>query len=139
MQLAEILGRSPVHSVDEAVGIMKAIDAHLPDADGLKWFNRLYLNVTVSVRDAIDKAAFKDRPFLTQLDIVFANLYFTAVKDAEVEVSRAPSALAAASPRQTHAGHRADSVRARGHERPHQPGPARRHRGVIPDSRRRSD
>ena len=80
-----------MRSVDEAVEIMKAIDEHLPDADGLKWFNRLYLNVTRGVRTAIDGATFKDRAFLTQLDVVFANLYFSAL-EAEIEVSRAPSA-----------------------------------------------
>ena len=58
---------------------MTAIDEQLPDDDGLKWFNRLYLRVTVSVRKAVEGATFRDREFLAALDVVFANLYFAAL------------------------------------------------------------
>ena len=50
MSLIQILDRAPVHSIEDAIAIMKAIDESLPDSDGVKWFNRLYLRVTVSVR-----------------------------------------------------------------------------------------
>src|SRR5688572_14639476 len=58
---------------------MTAIDELLPDDDGLKWFNRLYLRVTVSVRKAVEGATFRDPEFLGALDVVFANLYFDAL------------------------------------------------------------
>jgi len=92
MSLTAILGRAPVHTVDDAVALMTAIDELLPDSDGVKWFNRLYLRVTVNVRAAIGGAAFNDVPFLTLLDVVFANLYFSALAAASVDVAAAPSA-----------------------------------------------
>ena len=92
MLLEGILSRSPAHSVDDVVAIMNAIDEHLPDGDGLKWFNRLYLRVTVNVRNAVEGAIFNDSAFLTRLDVVFANLYFSALADAEIDLSKAPAA-----------------------------------------------
>ena len=87
-----ILGAAPVHSIADAVGMMQAIDATLPDDDGVKWFNRLYLRVTVSVGDAVLNARFNDPAFLKQLDIEFANLYFAALAAAHVDIASAPSA-----------------------------------------------
>ena len=79
MSLIQILSRTPVHSIEEAIAIMQAIDESLPDSDGVKWFNRLYLRVTVSVGAAVSGAQFNDPAFLTTLDVVFANLYFSAL------------------------------------------------------------
>ena len=90
--LLDILRPAPVSSIDEVLSIMTAIDGRLPDSDGVKWFNRLYLQVTRSVRHAISGPAFRDARFMTQLDIVFANQYFAAIAAGEVDVSRAPSA-----------------------------------------------
>ena len=89
MSLSPILDRTPVHSIEEAIAIMKAIDERLPDSDGVKWFNRLYLRVTVSVGAAIGGAQFNDPVFLATLDVVFANLYFSALAAAP---AAAPSA-----------------------------------------------
>jgi Family of unknown function (DUF5995) len=90
--LLDILRPAPVSSIDEVLSIMTAIDNTLPDSDGVKWFNRLYLQVTRSVRHAISGPAFRDARFMTELDIVFANQYFAAIAAGEVDVSRAPSA-----------------------------------------------
>jgi hypothetical protein len=60
--------------IDDALAVMTAIDTQLPDADGLKWFNRLYLRVTEGVRKAVAGPAFADPAFMTALDVVFANL-----------------------------------------------------------------
>lgn len=79
-------------TVSEAVDIMIALDTTLPDTDGLKWFNRLYLQVTLAVRDAVTTTTFRDPVFLTALDIVFANLYFDAVAVGDPTPARAPSA-----------------------------------------------
>ena len=59
--LTDILRPAPVSSIDEVLSIMTAIDRLLPDSDGLKWFNRLYLRVTQSVRRAVGSTAFHDR------------------------------------------------------------------------------
>ena len=90
--LAPVLALTPVRSVDEAVAVMTAIDERLPDSDGVKWFNRLYLRVTVSVRAAIGGTRFNDPVFLTMLDVVFANLYFSALAQASEGIAMAPPA-----------------------------------------------
>ena len=90
--LSDILRPAPVSSIDDVLSIMTAIDRRLSDSDGLKWFNRLYLRVTESVRQAVGTTAFRDARFMSELDIVFANLYFAAVSAADVDPLRAPSA-----------------------------------------------
>jgi lipocalin len=90
--LLDVLRPAPVASIDEVLSIMTAIDSRLPDSDGVKWFNRLYLQVTRSVRQAVSGPSFRDARFMTELDVVFANQYFAAIAAGEVDVSRAPSA-----------------------------------------------
>ena len=92
MSLVRLLDRAPVHSVEDAIAIMKAIDESLPDNDGVKWFNRLYLRVTVSVGTAVGSSKFNDPAFLTKLDVVFANLYFSALATGLTDIGAAPSA-----------------------------------------------
>lgn len=91
MSLNPILARTPVRSIEEAIAVMTAIDQALPDSDGVKWFNRLYLRVTVSVGKAVGTTQFHDTAFLTELDVVFANLYFSALADGLADIRRAPS------------------------------------------------
>jgi hypothetical protein len=79
----------PTRSIDEAIARMKAIDAALPATDGVACFNRMYLEVTVGVNQRIGQGFFGDPAFVSHLDVVFANLYFSAV-DA---LSGPPSAL----------------------------------------------
>jgi len=90
--LTDILRAAPVSSIDQVLAIMEAIDRRLPDSDGLKWFNRLYQQVTRSVRQAVAGPTFRDARFMSELDIVFANQYFAAVAAGDVEASRAPAA-----------------------------------------------
>jgi hypothetical protein len=92
MSLLPLLARTPVQSIDEVIAIMKAIDHDLPDSDGVKWFNRLYLRVTTSVGSAVGTRTFNDTAFMTKLDVVFANLYFSALAAGSTDVRRAPSA-----------------------------------------------
>jgi hypothetical protein len=83
MSLTPILVGTPVSSIEEAIAVMTAIDRQLPDSDGVKWFNRLYLRVTVSVGGAVSQASFHDVAFLAKLDVVFANQYFSALSAAD--------------------------------------------------------
>jgi hypothetical protein len=92
MSLIRILDSAPAESIEDAIAIMTAIDESLPDSDGLKWFNRLYLRVTVSVGTAVSGATFNDARFLTKLDVVFANQYFSALAAASTDIGAAPSA-----------------------------------------------
>jgi len=87
VSLDDILGQLPARSIDDVVALMQAIDGRLPDADGVKWFNRLYLRVTLGVRSAVADAAFRDAAFLAALDVAFANLYFTALQQADTGAS----------------------------------------------------
>ena len=92
MTLENILERAPVRSIDEALVIMETIDATLPDNDGVKWFNRLYLRVTVAVGGAVGDARFNDAAFLATLDVVFANQYFSALVAGLADTGAAPAA-----------------------------------------------
>lgn len=90
--LDDILRSCPARSIDEVLATMNAIDEALPDDDGLKWFNRLYLKVTLSVRATVAGTTFADPAFMSALDIAFANLYFNAIGDAAATAAATPSA-----------------------------------------------
>ena len=92
MRIESILEATPVTSIDQAVAVMTSIDSALPDEDGIKWFNRLYLRVTVSVGEAVADARFNDPAFLKRLDVDFANLYFAALIAGAMDPAAAPSA-----------------------------------------------
>ncbi len=72
---------APATTVADVIQNMQDIQAALPDSDGLKWFNYLYLAVTQEVENQLASGAlfFADPTWTNRLDIVFANLYFTAV------------------------------------------------------------
>jgi len=69
----------PADTIQDVIKTMQAIDLAVPDSDGLKWFNYLYLAVTQSVQAHADANTFEDPAWINRLDIVFANLYFGAV------------------------------------------------------------
>lgn len=69
----------PVRTIDEVIAEMRRIDASLPDTDGVKWFNLLYLKVTETVKDAPPAGGWRDPAWLERLDVVFAQLYFDAL------------------------------------------------------------
>jgi len=81
----------PVTSVAGAIARMEAIAAAVPAGDGLGCFNRMYLEVTRQVESSLGAGFFADPAFMTQLDVTFANLYFTAV-DAAGDPPAAPLA-----------------------------------------------
>ena len=78
---ALLTGPSPT-TIPEVIARMTAIDALLPVTDGLKWFNRLYLMVTQQVDLNPPGGAWQSPAWLTQLDVVFAGLYFSAAAGA---------------------------------------------------------
>jgi hypothetical protein len=69
----------PVNTVPDVVARMHALDAVLPTEDGLKWFNFLYRMVTEQILADISASKWQDGPWLTELDVVFARLYFEAI------------------------------------------------------------
>jgi len=72
-------------SIDAVVATLKAIDALLDGTrDGLKWFNTLYLEVTLAVKERVAKNDFRGgvdgASYIANLDFAFANLYFGALR-----------------------------------------------------------
>ena len=59
---------------------MAAIDRTLPRRDGVASFTKLYLRVTQAVAAAMAPGGFRNAIFLARLDVVFANLYFDALR-----------------------------------------------------------
>ena len=82
-QLAQLVAHD-VPSIDAVVDTLQAVDGLLDGSrDGLKWFNTLYLQVTLAVRERVRKNDFADvtgSTFVGDLDFVFANFYFAALR-----------------------------------------------------------
>jgi Family of unknown function (DUF5995) len=62
------------------IALMTGIDRALPPRDGVAAFTRLYLRVTEAVAVTMAPGGFRDAIFLARLDVVFANLYFDALR-----------------------------------------------------------
>jgi hypothetical protein len=77
-------------SVPEVVAILEKIDAICDGADGLKWFNWLYLQVTLAVQARVNlgsgpgagASAFADPAWIAALDVEFAGFYLGAIRTA---------------------------------------------------------
>lgn len=75
------LASTPISTIEDVVLVMRQIDDLLPGDDGLKWFNLLYLKVTEAVLAETVGHAWANAEWLTRLDLVFAGLYFDAVRN----------------------------------------------------------
>ena len=78
-QLADAVSGSP-QSIGDVLRTMHAIDGLCEPGDGLKWFNRLYLQVTQEVENRVNTGGFADPAWLALLDVEFARLYFSALR-----------------------------------------------------------
>ncbi|MFE1442889.1 DUF5995 family protein [Streptomyces sp. NPDC058739] len=76
--------------VDTVVSRMRALDAALPQRDGVAVFNRVYLAVTEEVDRHIDTGRFTDPAAAVTLDVRFARRYLDAV-DAAADDRRPPA------------------------------------------------
>jgi hypothetical protein len=74
--------QNPPNSIAGVLQIMQTVDAACVDGDGLKWFNWLYLQVTRAMEARVNAGGFSNPAWLAQLDIQFAQLYFSALKSA---------------------------------------------------------
>jgi hypothetical protein len=72
--------QSVPRTVADVLEILHAIDGICVELDGLKWFNGLYLQVTEAVQARIAAGGFMDLPWLAELDVQFAQLYFAALQ-----------------------------------------------------------
>lgn len=78
-QLLQILRAPAPTTIPDVIAIMQAIDGVLVSGDGLKWFNMLYLKVTQQVDTQPPAGGWESPLWLTRLDVVFANMYFSAL------------------------------------------------------------
>jgi hypothetical protein len=92
--LEEILAAGPAARITEVVARLRAIVGALPPDDGLRAFTALYLAVTEAVEQAAKPGGFEDARFVRWLDVVFANLYFDALRNALVVGGPVPKAWA---------------------------------------------
>jgi hypothetical protein len=79
-----------VRTLEDVISTMHAINRTLPDNDGVKWFNFLYLNVTEAL--LVDASVWEDWPFLQRFDVTFATLYFDAITTWEQDRAKTPHA-----------------------------------------------
>ena len=75
-----LVSAAPPAIINDVIARMQAMDAALPNNDGLKWFNRLYLMVTQQVDLNPPGGAWQAPNWLLALDVVFARYYFGAVR-----------------------------------------------------------
>lgn len=80
-QLVEITSGPPPTTIAEVLTLMQRIDDLLPNGDGLKWFNLLYMMVTQQVDSNPPTGGWEDSAWLTRLDVVFAQFYLTAISN----------------------------------------------------------
>jgi uncharacterized protein DUF5995 len=78
-QLLQIASGPAPETIADVIAAMQRIDSLLPNSDGLKWFNLLYLKVTQEVDSQAPAGGWKDPAWLTRLDVVFAEFYLTAI------------------------------------------------------------
>ncbi|MES4892610.1 DUF5995 family protein [Streptomyces sp. NPDC096012] len=71
--------------VDAVVSRMRALDAALPERDGVAVFNRVYLAVTEEVDRCLDGGGFADPRAAIALDVRFAERYLAAVDTAAAD------------------------------------------------------
>jgi hypothetical protein len=79
-------------SVAEVMARMEGIVAPLPRSDGVACFTRLYLAVTKGVDERLAGVTFADPAFLARLDVVFADLFLTALAGFAGDPARVPHA-----------------------------------------------
>ncbi|HUP32900.1 MAG TPA: DUF5995 family protein [Gaiellaceae bacterium] len=94
MGLEDLL-RAPLRPpVDDVAERMLALEEALPARDGVRAFTRLYRAVAEAVDERVRPGMFADARFTRWLDVVFANLYFRALRAHVLGPKRPPRAWA---------------------------------------------
>jgi uncharacterized protein DUF5995 len=78
--ILQIVSGLPPTTYPDVVGRLTALDQVLPPTDGLRWFNRLYAEMTKAVIARAPGGGFSDPVFLEDLDCRFCGLYFSALR-----------------------------------------------------------
>lgn len=80
-QLSQITSGPPPATISDVLIVMSRIDNLLPNDDGLKWFNLLYMRVTQQVATNPPAGGWENLAWLTRLDVVFAQFYLDAISN----------------------------------------------------------
>jgi hypothetical protein len=83
---------APPTTVPEVIAQLRTVEASARRTDGVVCFARLYREVTEAVSADLARSSFADPPFLERLDVVFANLFFSAFETYRSDPVSAPSA-----------------------------------------------
>lgn len=67
-------------TVADVVAMLDKIQSICADGDGLKWFNGLYLDVTLAVQARVNAQGFSDPEWIAALDVQFAGFYLSAIR-----------------------------------------------------------
>lgn len=95
MNVQELLSARFPSTVADVVGLMGALEQALPRDDGFAFFLRLYRAVTEAVEEAVRPGGeYADTRFVRWLDVVFANLFFRALRDGTQRRAGVPRAWA---------------------------------------------
>jgi hypothetical protein len=78
-KLLEAISGPTCTTYSQVLAKLTAIEAALDERDGLRWFTRLYREMTTAVSLRAAEGGFQDPAFLELLDCVFAELYFAAL------------------------------------------------------------
>jgi hypothetical protein len=79
-KIAQLIAGSPVETVNDVISLLRALDGELANDDGLKWFNLLYIAVSEGVREQSSGMRWESPRWLERLDVLFGELYFTALE-----------------------------------------------------------
>jgi Family of unknown function (DUF5995) len=95
MALEDVL-RAPLPTrIVDVAERLHAVERALPERDGIRAFTHLYRAVTEAVDERVRHESFADARFTRWLDVVFANLYFRALRAHVLGPKRPPRAWAA--------------------------------------------
>ena len=93
-ELIQIVSGPPPATIADVLAVMQRIDNLLAPSDGLKWFNLLYMKVTEEVDNTAPPGGWENPAWLTRLDIIFAQLYLTAISNWPNKLRRRPQFVA---------------------------------------------
>src|SRR4051794_25389651 len=79
-------------TVDEVLARLRELDGRLDRRDGVRYFNRIYVDVTAQILSTVTTGAAEDPGFLVALDVAFARGYLAAVQSAVAGPRDAPFA-----------------------------------------------
>lgn len=95
MTVGELLSERLPSTVADVLELMRALERALPHDDGVTSFLRLYRAVTEAVDEAVRPGGdYADPRFVRWLDVVFANLFFRALRDGTQRRGAEPKAWA---------------------------------------------